>query len=90
MPKEYYLKMTGGDRLSNEWFRIKNFVALKDKDTGKRLFELTLNTPQGDKVLMVSSTNPLSVEFKNELNRPVSFIEVIKYFKDTSIGLLVS
>jgi len=94
MDKRYYLKATGVNRFtgdgSYQWLRIRGFKAMKDKITGKESYELEVKTKWGVRYMMINDYNPLNVVFKDEQDMPVSFVRVIKYFKDRGIGLLIS
>ena len=94
MEETYYLKAIGkGDHWIGgtcQWLKIRGFKALKNANTGKEYYELQVKTGWGIKYLMVADFNPKSLAFKNQDGMTVTFVRVIKYFKDRGIGLLIS
>ena len=94
MDKRFYLKATGVNRFvgggSWQWLKIRGFKAMKDKNTGKESYELEVKTRWGIRYMLLNDFNPANVIFKDETDMPVSFVRVIKHFKDRGIGLLIS
>lgn len=94
MDKTYYLKAIGNNRFTGDgswqWLKIRGFKAMKNKVTGKEHYEIEVRTKWGSKYVMVNDFNPQFLKFKDEQGKPVTFIQVIKYFKNRSIGLLIS
>lgn len=88
MSRTYYLKIAGG---LHQWLEIRGFKAIKEADTRKEVYELEVSVNDQKKFMVIS--NPygemFNIEFKDDSNRPVSFIRIIKHFKDKSIGLRV-
>ena len=94
MEKTYYLKATGANRYAGgsfNWLKIRGFKAVKETDYGKEVYELEVRIRDRKSFVMVA--NPYSklenLRFKDETGKPVTFIEVIRHFKDKSIGLKV-
>jgi len=94
MDKTYYLKATGANRYAGgsfSWLKIRGFKAIKDKNSGKEVYELEVRIRDQEKFVMVA--NPYgkleNLKFKDEIGKPASFIQIIQYFKNKSIGLKV-
>jgi hypothetical protein len=88
MDKTFYVNVF--DTTSTKWLKIEEFKAMKNKDTGKEYYELVVKTNDTQKSILINTFKPELLKFKDEKGKVVPFISIIKYFKDRSIGLLIS
>jgi len=91
----YYLKTIGDNYYrsgTSPWLKIRGFKALKDAHSKKEMYELEVRVGGRTQFVMISDPYGQihNLEFKDATNKPVSFLEIIRHFKDRSVGLLIS
>ena len=95
MYKTFYLKAADDNHWRggpSQWLKIRGFKALKDLHSKKEMYELEVKFSGIIQYMMIVDpyNTELKIKFKDEQGMPTPFLEVIRYFKDRGIGLLIS